>query len=118
MRAFIYVCVIGAVFSFSSCVQKTQKRLVRYVLTIPKTSVESVGIRGNDQPLSWDHDVKLQAIILDSVYESHVTYQTGYLFTEVKFTLNGKFEREGKPNRKIIFSSSDTTTVYARFDEE
>lgn len=45
-----------------------------------------------------------------------ITGETGYLFTEVKFTVNGDFELKEKDNRKVVFQSKDTTYYNATFD--
>ena len=102
----------------SSCVQKAYQRVVVYTLTVaPGTSVQSAGIRGGDAPLQWDRDFPMEAVIKDSVYRATVVSHNGYAVTEIKFTVNGVFELQEKPNRTVRFApTGDTTFVNARFD--
>lgn len=104
----LVLCIYG-------CVQKTYTRTVVYKLTVPSTdSVTTVSIKGKDEPLSWDEGKPLEKID-SNVYQTMVTYKTGYLFTEVKFVVNGNFELENQPNRVVNFSKSDTTFYNAVF---
>lgn len=100
-----------------SCVQPTYRKTVVYTLTVPTANhAHQVAIRGNDQPLSWDTDTRLEAIN-DSTFSTIITYQTGYLFTEAKFTVDGNFELENSPNRRITFSEGDSTFYQATFNQ-
>lgn len=102
---------------FIGCVQKTRKTTVVYTLKIQDNNdVKSVGIRGNNDPLNWDNDFEMKVLLPDSIYQAIVTYNTGYKFTEIKFTKNGEFEFQNSPNRKVIFSDSDTTRYQATFN--
>ncbi len=87
------------------------------MLTVPnKTSIQTVGVRGNGKPLSWDEDLEMKAVVKDSLYTATVTAVTGYKFSEVKFTVNGEFELKDQPNRRIVFSDKDTTYYNAQFN--
>lgn len=56
-------------FFCSSCVQKKHKRTVVFTLnTIGIKDIKNVGIRGWDNPLSWDKDYPMQEIVKDSLY--------------------------------------------------
>lgn len=102
---------------FLSCVQKTYNKTVIYTLKIiGMKDIKSVGIRGNDKPLNWDKDYESKVIKKDSLYRAVVTYKTGYKFTEAKFTVNGEFELQNNPNRRIEFSNSDTTFYEATYN--
>jgi hypothetical protein len=104
----------------TSCVQKTYKRTVVYTLDVSKIkNIKKVGIRGNDKPLSWDNDTEMKEIKKDSLYQTTITTNTGYKFTEVKFVVNEQFELENKENRRVIFDAKkDTTKVFFTFDKK
>ena len=100
------------------CVQPAHDKTVVYLLDVgglPK--VQQVGLRGRDKPLSWDQDLALIPANADSsLYRAVVTTRTGYLITEVKFTVNGEFEFQDADNRRIEFGPGDTTVYRARFN--
>jgi hypothetical protein len=101
-----------------SCVQKTYKKTV--VVTLDVSGIEnikSVGIRGKDQPLNWESDYKMEVVKKDSLYKATITGETAYLFSEIKFTINDKFELKDKENRKVFFFKTDTTFYKAKFDK-
>ena len=106
-----------AIFSFTSCVQKSSKKTIIVKLNVEgMKNVQTVGIRGNEKPLSWDYDMELKPIIEDTLYGATFSLLTGYKFTEAKFTVNGQFELNEKDNRKIMFGDKDTTVYEAKFD--
>jgi putative oxidoreductase len=106
-----------ALVLLTSCVQKSYKRTVVFTLDVSKMKdIKKVGIRGNDKPLNWDTDFEMIPIKKDRLYRAVITGETGYLFTEVKFTVNGDFELKEKDNRKVVFQSKDTTYYNATFD--
>ncbi len=117
-NSIIYTVIIISLL-MSSCVQKTYKRTVVVTLDVSKVdNIQSVGIRGNGQPLSWENDYPMQEIVKDSLYKAIITTETGYLFAEGKCTVNGNFELQDKPNRRIEFDTKkDTTFVYFVFDK-
>ena len=101
----------------AGCVQKATHKTVVYLLDVSgQPNVQQAGLRGRDNPLSWDADLPLTVVKKDSPYRSVVTIHTGYKVTEVKFTLNGDFELKEKDNRRIEFGPTDTTVYRARFD--
>lgn len=107
-----------AILFFASCVQKSSKKTIIVKLNVAGIkNIQSVGIRGNEKPLSWDYDMELKPIIKDTLYVGTFSLVTGYKFTEAKFTINGEFELKEKDNRKIIFSSNDTTLYEGKFDD-
>jgi hypothetical protein len=111
-----YSLIIIAII-ISSCVQKSSKKTVVVKLNVAGIkNIQTVGIRGNEKPLSWDNDMQLKPIIKDSIYEATFSLVTGYKFTEAKFTVNGEFELKDKDNRRIIFSDKDTTVYEAKFE--
>ncbi len=104
----------------SSCVQKSYKRVVVITLDVSKVkNIQSVGIRGEGKPLSWESDYPMQELVKDSLYKAVITTETCYLFAEAKCTVNGNFELQNKPNRRIVFDTKkDTTYVKLIFDKE
>lgn len=108
-----------SVCMLASCVQKTYKKTVVFELDVSQMkNIESVGIRGDDNPLDWNTNTSMKAIKKDTTYTVTATFETGYKFTEVKFTVNDEFELKEKDNRRINFSEKDTTYYKAIFDKE
>jgi hypothetical protein len=103
-------------FAFG-CVQKSYKKTVVVTLTVQNMhDIKTVGIRGEGNPLSWDSDFEMKPTIKDSVYTASVSAVTGYKFAEIKFTVNGEFELQDKPNRRVEFAEGDTTFYNAVFN--
>jgi hypothetical protein len=99
----------------TSCVQKTYKKTVVFTVDVSEIkTIKKVGIRGNDKPLSWDYDTEMKAIKKDSLYQIALTIETGYKFTEVKFSLNDNLESNDGENRRVVFSENDTTYYKAK----
>lgn len=116
MKTKAYLTVLFLALLLSSCVQKSYEQTVVVLLDVSALKdVKFVGVRGNDKPFSWDNDAEMQMIKKDSLYKTTVTIKTGYLFTEIKFTVNGDFELKEKENRRIYFDKSITTTYKATF---
>jgi hypothetical protein len=112
-----YTIIFLSLLALTSCVQKSNKKTVVLKLNVQGIrNIQSVGIRGNEKPLSWNYDMELKPIIKDTLYTATFSLVTGYKFTEAKFTVNGQFELNEKDNRKIMFSSKDTTVYEAKFD--
>ena len=102
--------------ALTGCVQQAHDRTVVYELEVSgQPGIRSVGVRGANLPLSWEQDLAMTAVTGDSVYRAVVTHKTGYLATEVKFTVNGGFELRDQPNRRVAFTG-DTTVYRARFN--
>ena len=113
MKTIINIAIVLLIFICSSCVQKTYKRTIVITLDVSKvTNLKKVGIRGENKPLSWDADFEMKEIVKDSLYKATITGETGYLFTEIKFTANDEFEFQNQPNRRIIFDKKKDTTFY------
>lgn len=88
------------------CVQAAYDRTVVYVVDVSAVpNVTTVGIRGEDQPLSWGRDTPLTPVADSAgLYTATVTTKTGRLTTEVKFVVNGTFEysdSQDDSNRKV-----------------
>ena len=116
MKKIITIGLI-TIIALSSCVQKSYQKTVKYTLnTNGMKGIQTVGIRGEDRPLSWKKDSSLVAIQPDNTYQVVITYNTGYKFTEVKFTIDGNFEFQDADNRRINFSEGDTTYYNAIYN--
>ncbi len=110
----IFVGLISVVTT--SCVQKSYKRTVNFTVNVSKVNnIKSVGIRG-EKPLNWNYDTEMTVVKKDSLYKATVTFETGYKFVEMKFTVNGNYELKDKPNRKVVFSTDGETNFNAVFD--
>lgn len=95
----------------SSCVQESHQRTVVFQLDVKGIkNIKTVGLRG-EEPLNWNSDYEM-VIGKDSTYTATISGETGYLFTNVKFTINGEFELVDKPNRKVYFDTTKDTTFY------
>jgi len=113
MRTISFIILL--VLCMYGCVQKTYKRTVVYRLTVSSSdSTTKVSVKGKDEPLNWDEGKTLEKVD-SNVYQTTVTYKTGYLFTEVKFIVNGNFELNNEPNRVVNFREGDTTFYNAVF---
>lgn len=99
----------------TSCVQKTYTKTVVFTIDVSEIkNIKNVGIRGNDKPLSWDYDTEMKELKKDSLYTITITEETGYKFTEVKFSINNKLEFNDGANRRVVFSEKDTTYYKAK----
>ena len=106
-----------AALLLGGCVQPAYDRTVVYELVAPAvTDSQQAGVRGDDSPLSWQKDLPLVRAPGDSLFRGTVTYRTGFLKTEVKFTVNGAFELVDAPNRRVVFTG-DTTVFRARYND-
>lgn len=119
MKTIIFSLALVAALFVTGCVQKSYNRVVVLTLDVSKEKdVKWVGIRGNGNPLSWDSDYPMQEIVKDSLYRAVVTAKTGYLFAEIKCTVNGNFELPNEENRRIVFDvKNDTTFVNLVFNK-
>ena len=100
----------------TSCVQKSYKQTVVLMLDVKGIkNIKSVGVRGENQPLNWNSDYKM-TLSKDSVYTATIIGETGYLFSEFKFTINDDFELKEKPNRRVYFDKDRMTIYKAKFD--
>ncbi len=113
-----YIVSLGLLsLIITSCVQKTNNQTVVFNLDVKGIKrIKNVGIRGLDKPLSWDYDYKMK-IGKDSIYTASISGETGYRFTEIKFTINGDYELKGQPNRRIVFDNSGVTIYKAKFNK-
>ncbi len=109
---------LATILLLTSCVQKTKKHTITLFLDVSgMKDIKNVGIRGNDKPFSWDYDTEMEVVKKDSLYKKTYTFETGRLCTELKFTINGNFEFQDKPNRKVYFNKNGETLYKATFDK-
>ena len=117
MKNIVTTTVLLLTLLITSCVQKSYKKTIVFTLDASKIkNSKKVGIRGSNNPLSWDYDTKMKEIKKDSLYEIAVTFDTGYKFTEVKFVVNEDFEFKNEDNRRVVFSEKDTTFFNAKYN--
>jgi hypothetical protein len=117
MKTNLLFC-LALVALLAACVQETYTKTVVYTLHLTRAeATPTVGIRGNNKPLTWQSDTKMSLNSPDSTYRATVTYRTGYKFTEVKFVVNGTFELAERPNRRVVFSDADTTYYEGTFND-
>ncbi len=108
---------VAALSMLTACVQPAYDKTVVYMIDVSGIpNVRTVGVRGGDKPLQWSQDLAMTQVMKDSLFRVAVTYHTGYLQTEVKFTVNGEFEFQQSDNRRVVFGPSDTTVYQARFN--
>lgn len=101
----------------TSFVQKTYHKIVVFTLDASEIkNIKNVGIKGNNKPLSWSKSSEMRAIKKDSLYQLTITFETGYTFTEIKFMVNDSLEFENQDNRRVNFSTTDTTFYKAKFN--
>ena len=120
MKISLYIAATLLLFLSTSCVQKTKKRIVIFTLDVSKVdTIKNVGIRGQENPLSWNKDFAMKEIVKDSLYQVTIEGETGRICSEFKFSINDKLELDGKENRKVYFDAkNDTTKVSIIFDKE
>lgn len=117
----VWGALCSLAIALSGCVQAAYDRTIVYELDATGVpNVQSVGVRGRDKPLSWNRDLAMTQRAPGGPYVVAVTYHTGYLITEVKFTVNGEFELANTDNRIVHMARTTTggdTTVYrAKYD--
>jgi putative oxidoreductase len=111
------ILALWAVLALFACVQPAYEKTVVITLKVNGIKdIKTVGVRGEGGPLSWNKDIYLQPVVKGSLYTLTATARTGYTFTEIKFTVNGEFELDGKPNRRLEFAKGDTTYYGATFN--
>lgn len=116
MKRIIILMILAVVAA--SCVQEVKKHTVTFRLSAEGIAQGSrVAIKGTDKPLSWEQDVVMPYDSTSGYYTATVTFYTGYLFTEYKYTADGVYELEGQENREVIFNESGNTLVSDVFNK-
>ena len=112
-RRMVRAGVFTTVAASMGCVQAAYDRTVVYVVDVSAVpNVTTVGIRGEDTPLSWGSDTPLTPVA-DSpgLYTATVTTKTGRLTTEVQFVVNGTFEFSDSQDDSLRKVSLPRTTT-------
>ncbi len=74
------ILIIMMYLSLISCVQESKKQKVTIFLDVSGLKdVKTVGIRGNDKPLSWNEDMEMEVVKKDSLYKKTFDGNTGRL---------------------------------------
>ncbi|AWA30061.1 hypothetical protein HYN48_08200 [Flavobacterium magnum] len=111
------IFVVALSLALIGCVQPSYKRTLLITLKVKSSEkITSVGIRGNDKPFSWDYDYPMQYDAATGCYTAKAVMTTGYAFTDIKFTVNGAFELQGKDNRRLLFRDKDTLVYTAEYN--
>jgi hypothetical protein len=107
-----YQLAVILMLSQISCVQKSFERTVKVTLDVSQIpNIKTVGVRGEGKPLSWDEDLAMKVVVPDSLYSIEMTGTTGYKFLEIKYVVNGEFELQDQPNRRIYFDENSPVTI-------
>ena len=101
-----------------SCVQPTTPHAIEVELDMRKVeNIQSVGIRGEYPPLSWNEDFALTDPDGDSIYTGSFIMDIPYDDFRYKFVLNGsEFELQGQDNRILNFEGKTELKLAAVFD--
>lgn len=111
--------LISLLFLSLGCVQKSYEQTVVFMLDVSQVkNIKTVGIRGQGKSLSWNYDLEMKPVKKDSLYTISLTAVTGYKFIDVKFVVNGEFELQDKPNRRVYFNETRKTNYEAIFNTE
>ena len=117
---FIICCLIFGL-SLMSCVQQTHIKKVTFELDMRSVAdFETVGIRGDIKPLSWQETIVLNDIDGDSIYTTSLEFDTASNQLNFKFVINDEeFELEGQNNRVLPFEYKPEELKYnSSFDQE
>ena len=116
MKKYNVILFVLLTILLCSCVQKSKMQTVIFMLDVKGfKDIKTVGIRGEDKPLSWDTDLKMD-LGKDSIYTATVSGETGYLFSEFKFSINNELELKDKDNRRVYFAKNGQTIYKAKFN--
>ena len=109
----IPVFVLTLALAAWSPVQESKEQRVLFQLDTSSFTgdIQTVGIRGEGNPLSWRTDFPLVKNEKTGLYEGECRANTGYAKTEVKFVINGEFEFQDDSNRVIYFAPDQNTRV-------
>ncbi len=80
-------------------------------------SNQSIGLRGNVKPLSWNKDYPLTDLDDDGTYEATIKFKTSERNLRFKFTKSQVLELESADNRIIWFQPNETVITSHVFNE-
>ena len=114
MKHIAYTIAFLVLLTCSSCVQETHIKTISFEVDAGSIgNIESLSIRGNMSPLSWDRDFPLTYDKIDSVYTATIEVNTAQNQMRFKFVKNSsEFELEGKDNRTIPFEYKPENILY------
>lgn len=114
-KVFFSICIL----LFCSCVQETYVRKLNFEVDMSKeSSIQTVGVRGGFQPLSWNEDLLLADPDSNGIYTGSVTLDTPFKFVDIKFVKNGTvWELDGQDNRRVDIWNKEESTYKAIFNE-
>lgn len=103
-----------------SCVQEMRDIKVHFAVDMSAIeNIESVGIIGEYEPMSWDEPIALTDEDDDNIYEGTIIIKAAYNYAEFKFVLNDKtIELEGQRNREVYFRDVKEVEYRGVFDEK
>ena len=104
---------------FHSCVQDTTP-LTLQIKALPgaDTTIKTLGLRGEVDPLSWYSDTMLTGPDDSGYYIGKIVFHIPYRQIEAKLVANGsRFELDNQPGRSITWGESDTLVYWATFDQ-
>ncbi|MEO1217499.1 MAG: hypothetical protein AAFY45_28490, partial [Bacteroidota bacterium] len=106
---------IGVLLLSVACVQPTIKHNITVELDMRKVeNVQSVGIRGEYPPLSWNETFPLSDPDGDGIYTGSFIMDIPYDDFQYKFVLNGsEFELQGQDNRVLNFEGKTELILQA-----
>ena len=113
----IQICC-GLVLLCFACVQPTTPHAISVELDMRDVeNIQSVGIRGEYPPLSWNEDFALADPDGDGIYTGNFIMDIPYDDFRYKFVLNGnEFELQGQDNRVLNFEGKTEVKLAAVFD--
>ena len=102
-----------------ACVQPTYPHKIMVELDMREVEqFQTVGVRGNLPPLSWNEDIALQDSDGDSIYTGSFVMDIPYHHFECKFVVDGKmYELTNQPNRRIEVEGKEEIRYQAVFDQ-
>ena len=111
---------ILSIVLLSSCVQKMRDVTIHFEVDMrQETNVTTVGVIGEDTPLSWDTAIPLTDPDSDGIYEGTVVIKAAYNYAAFKFKLNNEIiELEGKKNRLVTIDDNNSGSYSGVFDKD
>jgi len=114
----IQICC-GLMLLCFACVQPTIPHKIEVELDMRRVeNIQTVGIRGEYPPLSWNEDFALSDPDGDGIYTGNFIMDIPYDDFRYKFVLNGsEFELPGQDNRVMNFEGKTELTLTAVFNQ-
>lgn len=114
------ITIVIMLASICACVQEMRDIKIHFSVDMSKAeNVNSVGVIGDNSPLSWNKSILLADSDGDGIYEGDITIRAAYNYAEFKFMLNDDIiELEGKGNRQVDFTDSKEAKYSGIFDQE